>query len=316
MHLSTLVHQLLSLVAEKGGVRADEAYRTLCRRGPFELEAPAFANLLRGLASREVIMQSEDGTLLHGPVGEKIVNHYTFYPTFWSTEEFRVTHGGKTLGTICASQPVAKNSLILFGGRRWRVLSVDEQARVIEVVPAQGGRAPKFAGGTAGSVHARIHQEMFRILGAADTPVYLDQTGRSLLIEGRDQFARAGLNTRRLLPVDGSTLVFLWAGDRVANTLLAHLQAYGFTVETFGVGLMVADVEPPELLGRFREWIVEGPPSAEVLAEAIPNKIIEKYDALLPADLLAENYGRAMLSPMEAWAELERLVKLALFSGA
>ena len=33
--LSTLTHQLLAIIAEKGGVRADEAYRLLCEQGAF-----------------------------------------------------------------------------------------------------------------------------------------------------------------------------------------------------------------------------------------------------------------------------------------
>ena len=52
LHLSTLVQQVLSLAAQRGGFRADDAWRALCWQGPFTaVTADLFAELLRDLAS-------------------------------------------------------------------------------------------------------------------------------------------------------------------------------------------------------------------------------------------------------------------------
>ena len=51
-----------------------------------------FARLLRDLGSAEtaLVEQAPDGTLLLGPQGEKLVEHYSFYAVFQNAEEFRV----------------------------------------------------------------------------------------------------------------------------------------------------------------------------------------------------------------------------------
>ncbi|MDZ7750060.1 MAG: helicase-related protein [Halofilum sp. (in: g-proteobacteria)] len=42
-----------------------------------------------------LLMQSRDGTLLHGEAGERIVNHYSFYTAFTAAEEFSLAVDGK-----------------------------------------------------------------------------------------------------------------------------------------------------------------------------------------------------------------------------
>jgi len=77
LHLSTLIQQLLSAIAQHGGITAAAAYRALCGPGsPFTALTPAqFASLLRDLGAAEVLAQAADGTLLLGPLGERTVNH-------------------------------------------------------------------------------------------------------------------------------------------------------------------------------------------------------------------------------------------------
>ena len=82
LHLSTLTHQILSVIAEHGGARANRLYDTLCNRGPFqEIKPSLFADLLRHMGSSDVLLieQSADGFLLLGSRGEKLVEHYSFY---------------------------------------------------------------------------------------------------------------------------------------------------------------------------------------------------------------------------------------------
>lgn len=132
LHLSTLVHQVLSVIAERGGVAARQLFLILCRRGPFKRVDPAlFARLLRRLGHPEValIEQSPDGTLLLGPAGERIVEHYSFYAVFETPDEYRVLFGSRTLGTIPIVTPLAPDVTIIFAGRRWRVRAVHERTR-------------------------------------------------------------------------------------------------------------------------------------------------------------------------------------------
>ena len=91
LNYSTLVQQVLSVVAQHGGARAIEIFRALCGPGPFELVDQArFASLLRSMANHDLLAQAADGLLLHGVVGERFVNHYSFYTAFQTAAEWRL----------------------------------------------------------------------------------------------------------------------------------------------------------------------------------------------------------------------------------
>lgn len=300
MHLSTLIQQILSLVAQYGGITAKEAWKISCKTGPFRNVNPSmFAQLLRGLAEHDILMQSEDGTLLHGPTGERIVNHYSFYTAFWASEEFKVIHGSRYLGSLPISHPIPKQSLILFGGRRWRVIEVDDKAKMLEVVPAHGGRAPIFSGGK-GRVDRRVHEEMYSLYQRSEVPPFLDARATTLFHQGRQQFAHYCLSETNIIPCEEGSLLFLWAGDLVANTLLVQVRNLGITGLSFGVGLFVEGVEPEDLRNRLSELPETDPDDAVALADSVPNRIIDRYDCYLPDELLSMNYASGELDVLQS----------------
>jgi ATP-dependent Lhr-like helicase len=177
LHLSTMIQQLLSLIAQFGGITAKRAWSILS--AAFIVDPATFVQALRDLGERGIIRQESDGTLLLDEAGERIVNHYPFYAAFATAEEYRIVAGGKTLGTLPIDRPLEENSAIIFAGRRWRVVAVDEQRKVIEVRPSPGGRVPSFSG-ERGDVHDKIRQEMRVVYTANAMPPYLDATARDL----------------------------------------------------------------------------------------------------------------------------------------
>ena len=183
LHLSTLCHQVLSVIAERGGVNAGPLYDVLCRTEPFKKVSPAmFACLLRDLGSAEtaLIEQAPDRTLLLGPQGEKLVEHYSFYAVFQSAEEFRVVARGRQIGSLPATNVFVPDMTIIFSGKRWRITQVHSKDRVIEVSEDSTGRPPPF-GGTGGQVHDRIIETMRDVLADKETPAYLDGVAARLL---------------------------------------------------------------------------------------------------------------------------------------
>ena len=114
LHLSTVCHQVLSVIAERGGVNAVPLYEVLCRTGPFKkVNQEMFVRLLRDLGSPEtaLIEQAPDGTILLGPQGEKLVEHYSFYAVFQSVEEFRVVASGRQIGSLPAANVFVPDDL-------------------------------------------------------------------------------------------------------------------------------------------------------------------------------------------------------------
>ncbi|WP_228133151.1 helicase-related protein [Alkanindiges illinoisensis] len=142
LHYSTLVQQILSVIAQKGGATAAELWHTLIHQGPFEgIVREDFLSLLRGMGEELLLMQESTGLLLHGEKGENLVNHYDFFAAFVSTEEFRLIVEGKALGSLPIKHILIPGQYLIFAGRRWRVLDVDVEKKVISV-KADKGRAP------------------------------------------------------------------------------------------------------------------------------------------------------------------------------
>ena len=133
LHLSTLVQQLLSLIAQFGGLTAKRAWSILSE--VFGADQSMFVQVLRSLGARQIIRQEPDGTLLLDEPGERIVNHYSFYTAFATTEEYRMITAGRTLGTLPIDRPLEENSALIFAGRTWRVVAVDEKRKVVESLP-------------------------------------------------------------------------------------------------------------------------------------------------------------------------------------
>jgi ATP-dependent Lhr-like helicase len=311
LHLSTLVHQILSLVAERGGILPSDAWQVLCRDGPFHNVSPKqVAELLRGLGGAGILMQAGDGNLLHAPTGEKIVNHYSFYTVFQTPEEYRlVTDSGQSLGTLPVDYPLREKMLIVFAGRRWRVLQVNEPQRLIQVTRASGGKVPRFSG-SGGRIHDRVRQDMRSVYQEARTPPYLDAQASELLLQGRHEFYQLGLHQQHIVARDGSAFLFLWTGDRIMNTISVQLQSLGLTVQNHGVAIQVEGVTPANLYHQLQRLVDSGPADAIALARTIPNKQTEKFHSFLTEDLLSADYAASRLDTTGAWQTLAKVLGL------
>ena len=257
LHLSTLTHQILSVIVERGGASAQRLYATLCNRGPFRSVDPAlFGRLLRRLGDPEIalIEQHPDGTLLLGREGECVVEHYSFYAAFQTPQEYRVVHDGKTLGTIPVDMPLTPDMTIIFVGRRWRVLEVHDKERVIEVAPDYAGKPPRF-GGDAGEIHEAVIRRMRDVLQADIVPPYLDNTAADVLRSARAAYRRSGLDYVPVQPLgQNQHLLAPWAGTIGTTSLALVLTCLGCSVGTFDGFL---DVTSPHSRTKNLTWQLE-----------------------------------------------------------
>lgn len=309
LHLSTLIQQLLSAIAQHGGITAPTGYRALCGPGsPFTAVTQAqFASLLRGLGAREVLVQGSDGTLLLGPLGERTVNHYSFYAAFTAAEEYRLFTGGRLLGTMPTDLALYAGALLIFAGRRWKVTTVDHPHKIIEAVPAPGGRPPLFAGGIAG-VHDRVRAEMRSVLTAESVPRYLSETAVSLLIEARAAYIRYRLGDCGIIQAGPHTLLVPWTGSKAVTTLAAQLCAAGLDAGNDGLIITVVSAAADHVRQHLSALVAEGPADPVTLALSVANKEAAKYDEWIDDDLLAVDYARRALDTDGAWRTAETLL--------
>jgi ATP-dependent Lhr-like helicase len=308
LHLSTLVQQTLSLIAQHGGARADQMWSALCRTGPFaDVDAAMFARFLRDLSGHGLISQTHDGEIVLDLGGERLVNHYDFFSAFATTDEYRLVSGARTLGTIPVTYPLVLDMHILFGGRRWRITGVDVERKIVELAPAGGGRAPNF-GGSPALVHDRVRKEMREVLASEDRPPFVDATGLELLTEARTTYRRLELDRNGLVPWGRGTLIFAWAGDRAMHTIVLELLRRGLPASAEGIAIAIDSMSSADVAVHLRDLVAAGPADAYSLAASVENKSGAKHHVFLGEELLAADYASSHLDTMGAHRVLESTV--------
>lgn len=302
-HLSTLVQQVLSYVAQNGGATIGQLYSLLCDpAAPFAgVTKNEFVELVRDLGLKELLMQDSSGALLHGRVGEKFVNHYTFYAAFAADEEFRIVAGGRPLGTLPVSQTLAVGQRILFAGKTWRVEEIDDEQKTIYVTRAGGGVPPLFAGG-AGRIHTRVRQRMRELLESAEVPAYLDEVAKRFLAEARANYSARGLATTVVIDQGGSTLLLTWLGDAANEAIACLLQRRGFVASAGGPGVEVTKGKhtTDDIVDVLFDAGFDGTPPLDVVLADVKNLQREKWDWALPPQLLRKAYASLFLDFDEA----------------
>ena len=308
LHLSTLTHQILSVIAEHGGVSAKRLYNTLCVRGPFrQVEPSLFASVLRHLGRPDValIEQAPDGFLLLGSRGEKIVEHYSFYAVFQTPDEYRIVADGRQLGTLPVSTILAEGMSIIFSGRRWMVTKVHDRDKVIEVTADRAGRTPPFGGG-GGLIHDRVVEKMRDVLSGDSIPLYLDNGASSLLKNARSEFRRLRLDQRSICRIaERSCVLATWAGSVKTATLALRLRAMGYSVATYDGFL---DVNYGEGVPPLEEALLEIASADEMSVESLlsgsANFVTEKFHPYLSSDhlLMEATSSRVDLSSLTGLA--------------
>jgi ATP-dependent Lhr-like helicase len=302
LHLSTLIQQVLSVTAQHGGARAGQLFDVLCARGPFDrVDRATFATLLRDLGRHDLVQQQDDGVLLPGGEGDRLLNHYSFYASFRTSQEYRLVADGYTLGSLPVDRPILPGTLLIFSGARWRVLSVDVAQRVIELTAAKAGQPPVFPG-CGGEIADEVRRSMRRLYASTELPRYLDAAARTMLAEGRAAFVDSGHETSSVFPSGPDAVFFPWRGDRVMNTLAVVLAGQGYRVGQDGLTITVGDCAPDELWRLMRTLAAGPPPDPVWLAATVRAKVHEKYDRYLGAELLDVAYAARALDVAGAWA--------------
>ncbi|MYA48794.1 MAG: DEAD/DEAH box helicase [Candidatus Dadabacteria bacterium] len=298
-HFSTLLHQILAVTAQWGGVRVEQLWSLLCKSEIFKnVNIDHFRTLLRTMGEKRLISQMSSGELVLGDQGENLVDHYTFYAVFKTPEEYRIVVEGKTLGTLPVNSPVIPGQHIVFAGRRWKIKDIDEEKKVIHVIPSKAGMPPIF-GGDGMSVHDYVRQEMLRIYLEGDYRIdaggrkvdFMDPTAKDLFSEGLNSFRDLKLRDRHIISHSGNAYLIPWMGDKIVNTLTVFLIGQGYEARCFAGVVEIEGADSLDVAKSLKTFNGKNKPKNTSLAELVKNKQTEKYDYLLPESLLNEGYG-------------------------
>jgi len=294
MHVSTLIHQVLSFLKQTGGMPAADLYRALCQRGPFRsVNQSRFSVLLRGLAEHDLIEQVPQGDLILGLLGEHLTASFDFYVAFQTADEFVIRCGQEEIGKLPATVIPPVGEHLLLAGKRWQVREIILNKKLVLVALSPGKKTTPFPG-AAGEIHTRVVREMKTVLLNNDEPAYLDRNSKILLRAARQTARVVRLDERDVVFGRQSIQWFPWVGTRALRTLSLLAKSAKIDHETDQLSITYHLSSQEEFFAHLRGF-TKSQSDAVALARLMPVKAVEKYDDFVPEQLLDEANARSRL---------------------
>ena len=298
---SLLYHQTMSTLASCGEMTpAELATRVLTLSSFHLITQDDYRILLRHLIKIGHIDQTENGGLIVGLEGERIVNNYKFYAVFQENVEYAVRAGAEELGTIVKPPPIGDK--IAIAGRVWVVEEVDHRRREVYCTLVKGN-IPAYFGDVAGDIHTRILERMYGVLKEQNSYPYLMRHAVCRLQEARESFAKSGMRDHPLVHLGGNMwALFPWLGS------YAFLALERFLKIRCGkrLGLKGLDSLRPYYLqftmkvsaaDFYRITAEEAEQDFDPLELVYPNEVpnFEKYDEYVPVELVRKGFALGVL---------------------
>ena len=209
---SLLYHQTMSTLASLGEMSPGELASRVLTLSCFQrITQEDYHLLLRHLLETGHISRTENGGLILGLAGERVISSYKFYAVFQENIEYTVRAGSEQLGTIVKPPPVGDK--IAIAGRVWAVDEVDHKRREVYCTLVKGN-IPAFFGLVAGDIHTHILEKMRAVLAEERQYPYLMPHAVCRLAEARETAKTAGLMQKPLIHLGGRMwALFPWLGS-------------------------------------------------------------------------------------------------------
>ena len=298
---SLLYHQTMSTLASGGEMTpAELASRVLTLSVFHRITKEDFRLLLLHLLEIDHINRTENGGLIVGLTGERIVNNHKFYAVFQENVEYTVRSGSEELGTLVKPPPVGEK--IAIAGRVWVVEEVDHKRREVLCTLVKGN-IPAYFGDCAGDIHTRILERMHSVLAEEKNYPYLMRHAVARLQDARELFRNSGIGSRPLLHLGGRMwALFPWLGS------YAFLALERFLKVRCGARLALKGLSParPYYLqftmevgeaDFYRIAAEEAAKDFDPLELVYPNEnpVFEKYDEYVPEALVRKGFALGVL---------------------
>lgn len=298
---SLLYHQTMSTLASCGELSPRALADRVLRLHYFHrITQEDYRVLLRHLIATDHIQQTEQGGLIVGLAGERVINSFKFYGVFQESEEYTVRSESQELGTIVSPPPVGEKLAI--AGHVWQVLDVDHKRRLIYCRQVKGS-VPAYFGQCPGDLHTKILTRMRRVLQEDRQYPYLMKNAVARLEQARFTAAHSGAADKTLINLGGNMWCLLpWVGTYTFLTMERFLKIKCAA----RLGLRNLDSARP----FFIQFIMRADEETffRVLAEEIRKPIdpmelvypkelplFDKYDEYLPEELVKKGFALGVL---------------------
>lgn len=197
-------------------------------------------------------------------------------------------------------------------GFTWRAVTVDTDARVIQVARARGKGKTTWLGGGV-TIHTRIIQRMRQILQEDTEYAYLHKRARQRLLQARTFARSTGLVDRSIVDNGGDAYLLLpWEGTKVMQTLALLVEQKGLQKgkDLMPYAMQIGGVASEGELRQQLAQIVSAPPTPDALISRLtpPDLLRAKFDRYAPEALLRQAYIHDALDYAGAIAALRLIV--------
>ena len=298
---SLLYHQTMSTLASCGELSPRALADRVLRLHYFHrISQEDYKVLLHHLVETDHIQRTEQGGLIVGLAGERVVNSYRFYGVFQENEEYTVRSEAQELGTIVMPPPVGEKLAI--AGHVWVVLDVDRKRHLVYCEQVKGS-IPAYFGLCPGDLHTKILARMRQVLREEKQYPYLMKNAVARLENARLTANRSGTAEKPLINLGGDMWCLLpWVGTYAFLALERFLQIKCKD----RLGLRNLDSARPyyiQFAMKADEKTFFQVVSEEIRKPIEPLELVypkelplfDKYDEFLPAELVKKGFAYGVL---------------------
>ncbi|MFW9902958.1 MAG: DEAD/DEAH box helicase [Candidatus Thorarchaeota archaeon] len=224
---SLLYHQTMSSLASAGELSPQALAQRVLSLTPFQhISQEDYRTLIHHLIELNHIEQIEDGGLIIGLDGERVVRNYRFYAVFPDVVEWTVknTEEFDEIGKI--GQLFLPGDRFPLAGYTWEVKEIYPDQKLI-IASKVGGRMRYFWPGGIAPVHTKVLEKMREVLFDDKIYPYLQSGAIERIQQVRALTREVKMDTRTLFQLAGHKFVLIpWAGSISFRTIRRILELH------------------------------------------------------------------------------------------
>lgn len=214
-----LYHQTMSHLKSNGELSPARLAQDILSMGCFKhISQEDYKLLLRHLVEIEQLQLTENGGLIIGRQGEKVVNNHHFLTVFIAPEYLLVKEENRTIGTVDKVYPVGVRFAL--AGLTWETVDVNVKSKVIFVKRVPGISLVDWDVDFEVDLHTVLVRKIRSILKTDVFYPYLSERCQERLVEIQYIARNSGILDNLVTPLsDKKYAIFPWVGTRQLRTL-------------------------------------------------------------------------------------------------
>ena len=288
-----LYHQTMSVLKSNGEMSAAALAQAVLSLGSFShISKEDYKQLLSHMIETDQLQRTEQGGLIIGREGEKIVNSHKFLTVFLAPEYLLVKDENRTIGTVDKVYPVGTRFAL--AGLSWETVEVNAKSKVIFVKRVPGISVVDWDVDFNADLHTMLVRKIRSVLMEDAAYPYLSDRCKERLAEIQYITRNSGILDHLVTRLSGKKFaVFPWVGTRQLMTLHYALLKRGIKNQLPWSRAVYLEVifsgEKEELEHIIKELLAE---ELDLYSLPLPDEvqIDGKYNEFVPKPLLRKQF--------------------------